>query len=168
MSNVALTAQEIKKRTSTINYLVLSQGITTFKEDRTTEGLDKLMALTFYSRWKVYLFRLRIAYLIISYPQFVDELMPCLENAASEGQDVRVMSMFAPAKGVPLDTSDLGLKSSYTSLRSRSQMATYTNLMVAVRDLTFCLLSAETFLKGIRPEAPDNELYAHYAWVCRD
>ncbi|KAG8892518.1 hypothetical protein FRB99_002667, partial [Tulasnella sp. 403] len=115
MKNVVAAAAEIKSKINTINYIVLSQGIMTMNGfTPTSEGIDVKLALHFYSRWK-----------------FVDELMPCLENAVKEGQEARVSSILSPGYGAPLDTEDLGLKKNYTLPRAASQAPTYNDLMVS-------------------------------------
>jgi len=115
MKNVSAAAAEIKSKVNTINYVVLSQGMFSFKGfDPTSEGIDSKLALHFYGRWK-----------------FVDELMSCLEKAAADGQEVRVMSVLAPGTGAPLDTEDLGLKETFTLFKAARQAPTYNDLMVA-------------------------------------
>ncbi|KAG8918977.1 hypothetical protein FRC00_011881, partial [Tulasnella sp. 408] len=60
MKNVVKAAEEVKHKISeadgsksTLNYLVLSQGILTMKGfDPTSEGIDRKLALHFYGRWK--------------------------------------------------------------------------------------------------------------------
>lgn len=63
--------------------------------------------------------------------QFVDELMPCLNEAVSSGQEARVVDVLSPG-GAALDDSDLGLKKDYSITRMFGQGSTYQDLMVAV------------------------------------
>ncbi|KAG8984194.1 hypothetical protein FRB94_006273 [Tulasnella sp. JGI-2019a] len=114
MKNVADTASTIKARVGSLNYLILSQGILTMQGfTPTAEGIDMKLALHFYSRWK-----------------FVDELMPLLEKAKSDGQEARVMTILDSTRGAPLDETDLGLKKKYSLGSAAGQGITYNNLMV--------------------------------------
>lgn len=113
IKNVVKAAEEVKSKISgKLNYLVTSQGMMTFKGyNPTSEGIDYKLSLHFYSRWK-----------------FVDELMPCLETAANEGEEARFMSILHPATGAPLDIEDLGLKKKFTLPRAAGQSVTYNDL----------------------------------------
>lgn len=121
MKNVVKAAEEVKRKISEadgkakLNYLVLSQGVMTMNPfDPTTEGIDRRLALNFYSRWK-----------------FVDELLPLLENASSDGEEARVMTILVPGLSGTLDTSDLGLKKNYSSGRASKQGPAYTDNFIA-------------------------------------
>jgi hypothetical protein len=51
MKNVEQVAREITSKVEKINYLCMSQGISSMKiRDDTEEGIDRKMALHFYSR----------------------------------------------------------------------------------------------------------------------
>ncbi|KAG8877237.1 hypothetical protein FRB97_001927 [Tulasnella sp. 331] len=114
MKNVAATTSTIKSRVSSLNYLVLSQGLlTTQGFTPTSEGIDMKLSLHFYSRWK-----------------FVSELMPLLETAKAEGQEARVMTVLHASRGKPLLEDNLGLKKSYSLAAAAGQAITYNNLMV--------------------------------------
>lgn len=115
IKNVSKAAEEVKSRIDAkLNYLVTSQGLMTLKGyDPTSEGIDYKLSLHFYSRWR-----------------FADELMPCLEKAAAEGEEARFMSILHPATGAPLDTDDLGLKQKFTLPRAAGQSVTYNDLFV--------------------------------------
>jgi NAD(P)-dependent dehydrogenase (short-subunit alcohol dehydrogenase family) len=118
MKNVVTSANEVKSKISTLNYLVLSQGIFTFQgRTETSEGIDVKMALHFYSRWK-----------------FVDELLPLLQKAAEQGQEARVMSVLAPGNGGKVNVDDLGLKKTYSVAAAGLQVPTYNDLFVQVSD----------------------------------
>ncbi|KAG8946187.1 hypothetical protein FRC04_012042 [Tulasnella sp. 424] len=121
MKNVVKASEEVKRKINEadgkakLNYLVLSQGVMTMNPfDPTSEGIDRRLALHFYSRWK-----------------FVDELLPLLEKASSDGEEARVMSILAPGVSGPIDTSDLGLKKDYSSKRARSEGTAYNDNFVA-------------------------------------
>ncbi|KAG8853993.1 hypothetical protein FRB96_007856 [Tulasnella sp. 330] len=114
MKNVAATASTIKSRISSLNYLVLSQGIFTMQGfTPTSEGIDMKLALHFYSRWK-----------------FVDELIPLLEKAKADGQEARVMTILDAQRGEALLEDNLGLKKNYGLAAAAGQGITYNNLMV--------------------------------------
>ncbi|KIO21686.1 hypothetical protein M407DRAFT_245407 [Tulasnella calospora MUT 4182] len=122
MKNVVTAAEEVKHKITdadgkktTLNYLVLSQGIMVMNGfDPTSEGIDKKLALHFYSRWK-----------------FVDELLPLLEKASTDGEEARVMSILDPGTGSPLDTSDLGLKNTFSLARAAKHARDYNDNFVA-------------------------------------
>ncbi|KAG8894206.1 hypothetical protein FRC00_009324 [Tulasnella sp. 408] len=121
MKNVVKAAEEVKRKIrdaggkTKLNYLVLSQGVITMNGfDPTSEGIDTRLALSFYSRWK-----------------FVDELLPLLESASSDGEEARVMTILAPGISGPLDTSDLGLKKDYSSGLARKHGPAYTDNFIA-------------------------------------
>ncbi|KIO21687.1 hypothetical protein M407DRAFT_245408 [Tulasnella calospora MUT 4182] len=83
--------------------------------DPTSEGIDKKLALHFYSRWK-----------------FVDELLPLLEKASSDGEEARMMSILAPGTSLgALDTTDFGLKKNYSVTRAARQGPGYNDNFVA-------------------------------------
>ena len=58
--------------------------------------------------------------------------MPCLEKAAAEGQEARVMSIGGAGTGAALDTSDLGLKKTFSLMRAARQVPTYGDIFVEV------------------------------------
>ncbi|KAG8946191.1 hypothetical protein FRC04_012046 [Tulasnella sp. 424] len=118
MKNVVKVAEEVKHKITdadgkmpTLNYLIASQGIMTLDWfDPTSEGIDKKLALHFYGRWK---------------------LLPLLDKASNEGDEARVMSIFAPGVSDALDTSDLGLKKTYSPPKVLKQAALYNDNFVA-------------------------------------
>jgi len=97
MSNVHATTTELSSRLDRLNYLVLSAGAMSLKgRNPTSEGIDRKLALNYYSRFA-----------------FTTGLLPLLEKAAAEGQDARVMSILGAGQGGPIDLNDLGLEKSY-------------------------------------------------------
>lgn len=72
--------------------------------DDNGEGIDKKLALHFYSRFK-----------------FFAELAPLLQVAKDAGEEARVVSVLGSGNGGKLDTEDLGLKNSYSLRRGSSQ-----------------------------------------------
>jgi len=120
MKNVVSSAAEVRNKTSTLNYLVLSQGILVMQgRTETTEGFDVKMALHFYSRWK-----------------FVDELLPLLQKARENNEEARVMSVLAPGNGGKVNVDDLGLKKTFGNLTAGLQVPTYNDLFVEVHPYT--------------------------------
>ena len=116
MKNVTSAAAVIKGKISSLNYLVLSQGILTFQgRNETSEGIDRKLALHFYSRWK-----------------FVDELLPLLQKAKERNEEARVMSVLAAGKGGEVNLDDLGLKKTFSLMTAGLQAPTYNDLFVQV------------------------------------
>lgn len=53
MRNVRKTTSELVERLPKVNFLVLTQGMMTMKgRDETDEGIDRKLALHYYSRWR--------------------------------------------------------------------------------------------------------------------
>ncbi|KAG8931700.1 hypothetical protein FRC02_002351 [Tulasnella sp. 418] len=114
MKNIVQTTSQLKSRLSTLNYLVMSQGVFTFEgRKETSEGIDFKLALHFYSRWK-----------------FVEELIPLLSKAKEEGQEARVMSVLGPGYAGKIDTDDLGLRKNYSVRNAALSAPTYNDLFV--------------------------------------
>ena len=117
MENIQKATTEMLTRMPRINYLVMSPGFTTMKErDETPEGIDRKMAVHYYARWK-----------------FIDDLLPALKKAQSEGQDAKVYSVLAPGNGGKVKIDDLGLKNSYSKAHFALAGPTYNDLMLEVR-----------------------------------
>ncbi|KIO21689.1 hypothetical protein M407DRAFT_28750 [Tulasnella calospora MUT 4182] len=153
MKNVVKATEEIKHRISDaggkskLNYLVLSQGVMTMNPfDPTSEGIDRRLALNFYSRWK-----------------FVDELIPLMENASSDGEEARVMTILAPGIAGPLDTSDLGLKKNYSSAKASKQGPAYTDNFIAEYSSRYPAIS---FIH-IFPGWVNTPLFKNLPWYLR-
>jgi hypothetical protein len=101
-------------------------------KDDSEEGIDKKMALHFYSRfdlpprrksWKT---NYEIRFLLGNL------LLPKIEKAVERGEDGRVLSVLAAGYGGPIDMDDLGLKKSYGLKRKADSATTYNDLMVEV------------------------------------
>ncbi|KAK1234734.1 hypothetical protein PQX77_002058 [Marasmius sp. AFHP31] len=113
MKNVQKTTTELLSRIPRINYLAMSPGFTTMKErDETPEGIDRKMAVHYYARWK-----------------FINDLLPALKKAQSEGQDAKVYSVLSPGYGGNIKLDDLGLKKSYSKSHFALAGPTYNDLM---------------------------------------
>lgn len=116
MKNVERTTQLLLARIPRLNFLVLSTGILSFEgRTETEEGIDRRLALNYYSRWK-----------------FVHDLLPLLQKAKDEGQMASVMTVLGPQGAGKIDLEDLGLKKHFSMLNFGTASATYNNLMLEV------------------------------------
>ncbi|PBK93304.1 NAD(P)-binding protein [Armillaria gallica] len=115
MENIKTTAADLSTRLTKINYLVLSAGYVNLwsKRQETEEGIDKLLGLRYYSRFK-----------------YVYELLPLLRNAKDAGEDVNVLSILASGMGRAIDVNDLALKHSYRAYKATLVSGSYNDIMV--------------------------------------
>ncbi|KAK0211343.1 hypothetical protein DFS33DRAFT_1298976 [Desarmillaria ectypa] len=115
MGNIKTTATDLSARLTKINYLILSAGYADLWSGRqeTEEGIDKLLGLRYYSRFK-----------------FTYELLPLLRNAKDAGEDAQVMSILASGMGRAIDVSDLGMKHSYRAYKATMVSGSYNDIMV--------------------------------------
>lgn len=119
MKNVQSAAQDILSRHPKINYLVMSQGFMTLSaRDETTEGIDKKLAVHYYSRWK-----------------FISDLLPALKKASTEGEKVAVMSVLGAGAGGSIFEDDLALKKHYSTTNAALVAPTYNDLMMEVSNI---------------------------------
>jgi NAD(P)-dependent dehydrogenase (short-subunit alcohol dehydrogenase family) len=121
MKNVHTATQEILSKYPKINYLVLSTGLLTLAgRDESSEGIDKKLALHYYSRWK-----------------FIHDLAPAMQKAKENGEEGAVMSVLSAGKGGEIDVEDLGLKKSFSLQNAALAAPTYNDLMMEVGDISF-------------------------------
>ncbi|KAG6830517.1 hypothetical protein H0H87_007815 [Tephrocybe sp. NHM501043] len=114
MKNVETVTKELLTRLPKINFLVMSPGYMTMRgRDESEEGLDKKLAVHYYSRWK-----------------FVSDLLPALRKAQEAGEDSKVLSVLACGKGGEIDLNDLGLKKTFSPAKCAAAAPTYTDLML--------------------------------------
>ncbi|KAK0196413.1 hypothetical protein F5146DRAFT_1011437 [Armillaria mellea] len=115
MENIKTTAADLSARLTKINYLVLSAGYADLWSGRqeTAEGIDKLLGLRYYSRFK-----------------YIYELLPLLRNAKEAGEDASVLSVLASGMGYAIDINDLGLKHSYQAYKAMLASSSYNDIMV--------------------------------------
>ncbi|PPQ88961.1 hypothetical protein CVT25_005060 [Psilocybe cyanescens] len=114
IQNVRAASEQILAKHSKINYLVMSPGyFSTSGRDETSEGIDKKLAVHYYSRWK-----------------FIKDLLPALNKAKEDGEDVRVLSVFSAGYGGKIDATDLGLKKTYSVKGAADSATTYNDLMI--------------------------------------
>ena len=97
-----------------INFLMMSTGyVTTRGWEETEDGIDKKLAVHYYSRWR-----------------FINDLLPALKNAKEAGEDAKVLSVLAAAKGAEIDVDDIGLRKTFSFMKARTQVPTYNDLMM--------------------------------------
>jgi hypothetical protein len=82
--------------------------------------VDKKLALCYYSRWK-----------------FISDFLPALKRAKEAGEDAKVLSVLAAAKGSVIDTDDIGLGTTFSFIKARKQIPTYNDLMMEVSKPSF-------------------------------
>jgi hypothetical protein len=122
MSNVRSTCAALAERLPRINFLVLSAGYVTFTStEETSEGLDRQLALRYYSRYV-----------------FISSLLPLLIKARESEQDARVMSILGGGLSSKVDLDDLGLKKArskrfgFGAGKAAFQSVGYNDLMTVV------------------------------------
>lgn len=115
LKNVRQTTQELLQELEKINILVFTPGCLTFSRHDTPEGHDAGLVLRYYARAK-----------------FTVELLPLLERARAAGEDARMMTILAAARGQQVDLQDPGLKK-WSFSRVMAATATYNDAMVKVR-----------------------------------
>ncbi len=76
-----------------VNVLIVAPGYMSLEKKRTDEGIDKKMAINYYSRWKI-----------------VDRLLPLLSKAANSGETARVVSILNSNRKEFAYPDDIGLK----------------------------------------------------------
>ncbi|KAJ6604617.1 hypothetical protein DFH09DRAFT_1123290 [Mycena vulgaris] len=114
IKNVQTTATELLVRFPRINFIVLSAGAVSTKAwDESEEGIDRRLAVLYYSRWK-----------------FANDLLPGLRAAKAAGEDAKVVTVGHPGIGGPIDVDNLGLKKDFSLLRVRTEVPTYYDAMV--------------------------------------
>ncbi|KAJ3991806.1 NAD(P)-binding protein [Lentinula boryana] len=113
MQNIRSVSAEIRSTVTKINYLAMSPGfMTTSGRNETEEGMDRKLAVHYYSRW-----------------MFINELVTLLENAKERGEDAKALSVLAAGAGGPINVNDLGLKKTYSLKNAALQAPTYNDLM---------------------------------------
>jgi short-subunit dehydrogenase involved in D-alanine esterification of teichoic acids len=138
MKEVKKASEEILSRHPKVNFLVMSQGFFSMSgRDETEEGLDKKLAVHYYSRWK-----------------FTEQLLPGLKAAKDQGEEARVISVFSTGYGGKIDVDDLGLKKKYSLNNAALSAATYNDYLVEVRFYVFSTLHAILTRPSLRSPLP--------------
>lgn len=116
MKEVKRASEEILARHPKINFLVMSPGyFSSSGRDETEEGIDKKLAVHYYSRWK-----------------FTEQLLPALKAAKDQGEEARVLSVFSAGYGGKVNADDFGLKKNYSMSAAALSATTYNDYMVEV------------------------------------
>ncbi len=114
MKNIQTACEEIKSKQQSLDYLVLSQGISAFQRTDTPEGIDQKLALHYFGR-----------------VMFIRELLPILRHAAEVGGDIsKVMSVLTPGVHKPYKhyQSDFELIQNYSAANSADAGCFYNDL----------------------------------------
>lgn len=139
MTNIEVLAKQISGVVSKINFLVLSLGYFQVWTGRneTEEGIDRLLSLRYYSRFKI-----------------IHELLPLLHKAQVTGEDAKVMAILGAALGMPVNFDDLGVKKSWWGgYRAGLASAPYNDIMVEVSLLREAITSNNDFRNRNMPNA---------------
>ncbi|EIN08969.1 NAD(P)-binding protein [Punctularia strigosozonata HHB-11173 SS5] len=114
MKNVHSVTQDLVSRLPKLNYLVITTGIFSLNGlDETPEGIDRKLAVHYYSRWKI-----------------TNELLPLLRKARDAGEDAKALSVLDPITGAKIDWDDLGLKKNFTLANAANYARVANDLMV--------------------------------------
>jgi NAD(P)-dependent dehydrogenase (short-subunit alcohol dehydrogenase family) len=123
MSNIRSTCADLIHRLPRINHLVLAAGYASLTStEKTSEGLDRQLALRYYSRFV-----------------FISSLLPLLIKARESGQDARVMSILGGGRASLADLDDLGLEKArsktfgFGAAKAANQTPGYNDMMMVVR-----------------------------------
>jgi NAD(P)-dependent dehydrogenase (short-subunit alcohol dehydrogenase family) len=114
LKNVDEACQEIHTKEKQVNLLFITCGYFVFTgRDETAEGLDKKLALHYYTRMR-----------------FINQLQPLLDTAATSNSLSRVVSVLDPQVGLRMmpNFSDLSLKNSFSLKNCASHASSMTNL----------------------------------------
>jgi len=145
MKNVHAVTKELLTRMSKVNFLVMTPGyITTKGWEETEEGVDKKLAVHYYSRWK-----------------FISDLLPALKRAKEAGEDAKVLSVLAAGMGGVIDTDDIGLRKTFSFLKARKQVPTYNDLMMQVSNPSISLYNfhySPTLISALRNTPPEIQI----------
>ena len=92
---LALKVKEIvESNGGAVNYVITTCGqLTTEGTDRTPDGVEKKLAMNYYSRFLL-----------------CEQLLPNMEAAREKGQPARFLSVLAPGRGGELNMDDFGLE----------------------------------------------------------
>lgn len=112
--NILEYTDRIKREHTKINFLVMtaSPNGSFFKREETSEGIEKNMMASYYSRFLI-----------------IQELMPLLEKAVELGEEARVISVLAAGREKDVPLSDIECKNSYGISTLMVVSSTYNSLM---------------------------------------
>ncbi|KAL4963767.1 uncharacterized protein BDV14DRAFT_175961 [Aspergillus stella-maris] len=114
--NVDRVCEEVKRREEKLDYLFMTPGgiSVPFKgRDETIEVIDTLFALRYYSRMR-----------------FIQNLLPLLSKGSATSSPIqsRIISIYGGGFELPINTSDLDLKKSFSLLNAYKHSITMTSL----------------------------------------
>ncbi|KAG0649116.1 Oxidoreductase andH [Hyphodiscus hymeniophilus] len=114
LSEVDRVCKEIAKKEKHLNLIFQTQGNLNLRgRDESSEGLDRKMALNYYSRMR-----------------FISNLLPLLRTATTTPPHFsRSVSVLGSGGGTALDTADLDLKNTFTGSRCAGHTITMNDLM---------------------------------------
>ncbi|KAF9017508.1 NAD(P)-binding protein [Hymenopellis radicata] len=114
MKNISATCTELGQKVSKINFLVLSAGFVQFSgREETEEGLDKMLALRYYHRFKV-----------------IQSLLPRLQKASDAGEQASVLSILGARSSPLLEMDNLDMKNRYGAFKAAAWSGAYNNIMI--------------------------------------
>lgn len=100
-----------------LNYVIISSGVLPLHaRENTVEGLDPVLVLAYYARWK-----------------FIHDLLPAIKKATEKGEATGVLNIYAAGNGGAIDLNDLGLKKTYSLTSYGRDFPTYNDLALEVR-----------------------------------
>ncbi|KAL1796864.1 hypothetical protein ACET3X_005404 [Alternaria dauci] len=118
LKNVDEACSEIKSKEKQVNVLFMTCGYLTMQgRNETAEGLDRKMAVQYYSRMR-----------------FISQLTPLLDNASAANNLSRVVNVLDPQAGLRLgglDYSDLSLRHNFSLRKVLLHASAMTNLSIA-------------------------------------
>jgi NAD(P)-dependent dehydrogenase (short-subunit alcohol dehydrogenase family) len=157
MKSVREVTSRLNKELTKVNFIVATAGFTTSKGRDPTpppESIDRKMACNFYARFRL-----------------IHDLIPLVEKAAANGEQVGVMSVLAAGRataGVALD--NLGLLRGYGIRSAQNHAVTYTDGAFEVRShLSFLgsiSLTNDDVSPGVCGSTSYSAFYAHFPWRC--
>jgi len=121
MKNSKEAADTILSKHQKINYLVCTQGYLSLDGfTPTTEGIDKKLALNYYSRFR-----------------FFQDLIPGLQRGKEEDGIGKAMTILGAPNGASIEAfgDDFGLRDHYSVTNAASAGPAYNDLMIVVRFL---------------------------------
>jgi len=147
MGNVKDFVKDFSSRNQKLNYLVISSGfLSTAARTETKDGIDNKLAINYYGRFSL-IFR----------------LLPLLERAAEQGEEARVMTVLACARGGPVPVDDLDLKKRYGLKAAATVASTYNDLMVE----EFAHRSPKVSFMHAYPGMVDTNIASGLPWYLR-
>jgi len=163
MSNIRSTCADLIDQLPRINYLVLAAGYASFTStEKTGEGLDRQLALRYYSRYV-----------------FISSLLPLLIKARESGQDAQVMLVLGGGLASPVNLDDLSLKVArsktfgFGAAKAAIQSPGYNDMMMVVGiyfPSTFLnimsLTHSSQLISVLRLQEPVNRVHPHLSWTC--